>query len=345
MINNCIIGENNKAPTFVIDDYSFYVQNGIRDISINHRDHYGWDITYSDIADSEVEEYYYYIDGIYNNVFPHWTLESSIYLHIFHKLKEKYPTIKILSFINKKYKNIGYEAYNIPQSCIVNKIETSKNKVIFIKCCSQADHTECELYLSHVRRWYNYLKNQRPIVKKDIDILYLPRGNIENSRDISDLSTLQSQLIPIINNYPGAKVYYTDIETKNIADQVEIIRRSKIILLNEGGNHGINGFFAENSHIVVLGENGPGGGYHFQNPRPALIYYDSLKRGNIYYHVPYSSSVNTILNILHNVVNGTVTSFVAPAVNCWREDWRGCRTCNEKKWRHPESLIQLDEKN
>lgn len=339
-----IIGENNKPPTFVIDDYSFYVRNGVSDISIKHRDHYGWDITYSDIEDSEVEEYYYYIDGIYNDIFPHWTVESSIYLNIFDKLKEKYPKIKILSFINKKFKNIGYEAYNIHESLIVNKIETVKNKIIFIKCCSQADHTECELYLTHVRRWYEYLKLQRPVLEKDIDILYLPRGNSENCRNISELSTLQSQLIPIISKYPGAKVYYTDIETKNLVDQVELIRRAKVILLNEGGNHGINGFFAENSHIIVLGGNGPGDGYHFQNPRPALIYYDSVKRGNLYYHISYSTPISTITNLLKQVNEESINSFIPPAVNCWREDWKGCTSCNKKKWRHPESLCELDEK-
>jgi hypothetical protein len=339
-----IIGENNKPPTFTIDDYSFYVQNGVTDISIKHRDHYGWDITCSDIEDSEIEQYYYYIDGIYNDVFPHWTLESSIYLHVFDKLKERYPTIKILSFRNKNYKNIGYQAYNIHESLVVNKIESIKNKVIFIKCCSQADHTECELYISHVRRWYDYLKLQRPVLEKDIDILYLPRGNTENSRHISELSILQSHLVPIISQLPGAKVYYTDTQTKNIVDQVELIRRAKIILLNEGGNHGVNGFFAENSHILVLGGNGAGGGYHFQNPRPALIYYDSLKRGNLYYHISYSTSVSTIIDLMENVRKGLINPYIAPAVNCWREDWKGCNTCNEKKWRYPESLCELDEK-
>ena len=116
------------------------------------------------------------------------------------------------------------------------------------------------------------------------------------------------------------------------------------ILLNEGGNHGINGFFAENSHIIVLGGNGPGNGYHFQNPRPALIYYDSVKRGNLYYHISYSTPISTIMNLLKQVTEGSIKPFIPPPVNCWREDWKGCTTCNEKKWRYPESLYELDEK-
>ena len=82
------------------------------------------------------------------------------------------------------------------------------------------------------------------------------------------------------------------------------------VVLNEGGNHGINGFFAENSHIIVLGGNGPGDGYHFQNPRPALIYYDSVKRGNLYYHISYSTPISTIMNLLKQVNEESINSFI-----------------------------------
>jgi 2-methylaconitate cis-trans-isomerase PrpF len=54
-MNTAIIGENDKSPSFMIDDYSFDVQNGVTEISIQHRDHYGWDIRYNNIDDSDVE--------------------------------------------------------------------------------------------------------------------------------------------------------------------------------------------------------------------------------------------------------------------------------------------------
>jgi hypothetical protein len=335
--NSSIIGENNKPPSFVIDDYSFYVKNGVIDINIQHRDNYGWDIKYSDIKDYDVEEYYYYIDGIYDEAFGHWIFESGIYLHIFSRLKEKYPSIKILSFKSKDYKNITYNAYNISAESIVNKIENYKNKVIFIKCSSLADHNDCELYLSHIRRWHKYLNLQIQIEEKDIDILYLPRSDNNNYRNISDLSKIQGQLIPILNTIPGVNIYYTDT-TKNIIEQIKVIKRSKLIILNEGSNHNVNGFFAENSHIIVLGGNGPGNGYHFQNPRPALIYYDSIKRGNLYYHISYSESISNIINLIDKIQNKSIKAYPPPPVNCWRENWMGCKTCNEKKWKYSESL-------
>jgi hypothetical protein len=331
-----VIGQNNTPPSFIIDDYKFDVQNGVTKISIQHRDHYGWDIEYTDIDDSEVENYYYYIDGIYDEAFSHWTYESGIYLHVFNKLKEKYPAIKVLSFRNKGFKTIQYEAYGISP---VNTIESIKNKVIFIKNCSQADHTECKLYLTHVRRWYNYLMSLRPVVEKDIDILYLPRSSTENYREISEIKYIQNSLINIFNEYNGAIIYYTD-KTRNIADQIELIGRAKILVVNEGGNVLVNGYFAKNSHIIVIGGNGPNNGYHFQNPRPALIYYDSIKNGNSYYHLAYSSPASYVLELIDKIKENIIKPFLTPAVKCWRENWKGCIHCNEINWRYPESLLE-----
>jgi len=92
--------------------------------------------------------------------------------------------------------------------------------------------------------------------------------------------------------------FFTDT-VKNIVDQVELVRRAKIIILNEASNMTINGFFAENSDIIVLG--GLGGGHFLENPRPAHIYYDSVKRGNKYYHISYSASIDDMLNLIKKV--------------------------------------------
>ena len=332
MTSNLVIGENNKPPSFTIDDYKFDVQNGVTHISIQERNNYGWDIQYTDIDDSEVEVYYYYIDGIYDEAFSHWTHESGIYLNIFNKLKERYPLIKLLSFRNKSFKSIQYEAYGISP---VNTIESIKNKIVFIKNCSQADHTECELYLTHVRKWYLHLKSLVPNLEKDIDILYLPRG--ADSYKGNDRSILiQSSLIEYINSINNTLVYFTN-STSNIVDQISIIHRSKIIILNDGANLLVNGFFAENSDIIIIGSNNL---RHFENPRPALIYYDSVKHGNKYYTVN-NPSIRIIINMLDMIKSNTLNPDLIPSVNCWREDWNGCKDCNEMKWKYPDSLLKL----
>lgn len=332
-----VIGQNNTPPSFIIDDYQFDVQNGVTNISIQHRDNYGWDIQYTDIDDSEVEEYYYYIDGIYDDAFSHWTHESGIYLYIFNKLKERYPRIKLLSFRKKGFKSIQYEAYGISP---VTTIESIKNKIIFIKTCSQADHTECEIYLTQVRRWYYHLKSLRPTVEKDIDILYLPRGTPDDYKGNDRSIPIQSSLIECINSLNNTLVYFTS-NTTNIADQISIIHRSKIIILNDGANLLVNGFFAENSHIIIIGS---GNLRHFENPRPALIFYDSVAHGNKYYTVN-NPSLAIIMNMIDMINSNILIPDSVPAVKCWRENWNGCKYCNEMKWRYPESLSEIDDKN
>jgi hypothetical protein len=326
-----VIGQNNTPPSLIIDDYKFDVQNGVTKISIQHRDHYGWDIEYTDIDDSEVEVYYYYIDGIYDEAFSHWTHESGIYLQIFNKLRERYPAIKLLSFRNKGFKTIQYEAYGISP---VNTIESIKNKIIFIKNCSQADHTECELYLTHVRKWYSHLKSLIPTVEKDIDILYLPRGSPDDYKGNDRTIPIQSSLIEYINSLNNSLVYFTST-TKNIVNQISIIHRSKIIILNDGANLLVNGYFAEDNHIIVIGS---GNLRHFENPRPALIYYDSVKNGNKYYTVN-NPSINTIINMLDMIKSNTLNPDLISPVKCWRENWKGCTHCNKMNWRYPESLL------
>lgn len=333
---NRTIGENNSEPSFTIDDYKFDVQNGVTNIDVQHREHYGWDIEYKKIDDSEINTYYYYIDGIYDMAFSHWIFESGIYLNIFNKLQEKYPSIKLLSFKTKKFKSIVYKTYNILPSYIANHIESDKNMIIFIKYGSLADHTNCEQFLTHVRKWHNYLIESRPVIIKDIDVLYLPRSYNENYREISEISSIQQQLIPAMNQYPNTTILYTD-HINNISDQVEMIRRAKIIILNEGSNFLVNGFFAEDSRIIILGGDGPVG-YHFQNPRIALVCYDSVKRGNTHYHISYSEQANDVLELIHKIKEGTIKPNITPAVTCWRENWNGCNECNTKKWKYPESL-------
>ena len=130
-----------------------------------------------------------------------------------------------------------------------------------------------------------------------------------------------------------------------MADQVELVGRAKIIILNEGANVLVNGYFAKNSHIIVLGGHGPNNGYHFQNPRPALIYYDSVKNGNSYYHVSYSSPVSYVLEVIDKIKENIIEPILTPAVKCWRENWKGCRDFNEMNWRYPESLNKIDNTN
>lgn len=318
-----VFADINQVPTFFIKNYALYEILNVISIGIQHRDAYGWDVEYDSDVSGPIEHYYFYIDGIYNDVFPHWTLENSIYLVLFKELQTIYPSIKLLSFKEKNYKKCLYRAFNINETDIVTKIKHPRNKIIFTKSTSQADHHTPFLYMEHVSNFYKAIVDKTATREKNIDILYLPRGTSENSRTCD--IPIQAHLINHLSNLKNVVIYYTD-STQNMVDQVDLVRRAKVIILNEGGNHGVNGFFAHDSDIIVLGGNG--NGCHFQNPCPALIYYDSIKRGNRYFHCPYHIPLPYFFYLLNAVLSKELKPEEPLKVSCWRN----CSMCDSAEY-------------
>ena len=200
-----VFADINQVPTFFIKNYALYEILNVISIGIQHRDAYGWDVEYDSDVSGPIEHYYFYIDGIYNDVFPHWTLENSIYLVLFKELQTIYPSIKLLSFKEKNYKKCLYRAFNINETDIVTKIKHPRNKIIFTKSTSQADHHTPFLYMEHVSNFYKAIVDKTATREKNIDILYLPRGTSENSRTCD--IPIQAHLIDHLSNLKNVVIY------------------------------------------------------------------------------------------------------------------------------------------
>lgn len=304
-----------ETPSFIIDDYSLYEVEYVDQIGVQPRDNYGWDVSYYEHTTGKIDAVYFCVDTIYNETWPHWVDESAIYLLLFAKLKKIYPNLKLYSLKKKLFKDPMYRAFDISEEDVVFSISTKQNKCIFPYYISLADHLLSFQFERHMSNFYNYIVKKCPTKEKDIDILYLPRGTKENSKGTDRTVPVQSVLLEFLSPMPNVKIFFTD-ETTNMIDQWDMVRRAKILIVNEGGNHGINGFFAHNSKIVVLGGNG--NGCHFQNPSPALMYYDSIRRGNQYYHIDYSANVHHVLMFIQLVINGDVPPVQPSHVSCWR---------------------------
>ena len=65
-----------------------------------------------------------------NDPFGHWVFEVAVFLPLFHILKSKYPTLKLLSFNPKRYNDIFYKGFGIIDEDIVSCLPT-ENTVIF----------------------------------------------------------------------------------------------------------------------------------------------------------------------------------------------------------------------
>ena len=315
----CVVGANNQLPSFLLDDYLLYEIENVSAIHIRHRDCFGWDVEHDPRQKGPIRQTYLMLEGIYDEAFHHWIYETAIFFPLVRRLQERYPGLKLYSFHKKNYKESVYKAFDISSSQISYSIEEPRNRFLFIRCTSQADHTTPHLYREYVRRFYTALA---PALAppKDIELLYLPRGSSENIRDFS--IPVQPALLEALMPNPHVKVLFTD-KTVDFREQIRWVQRAKVILLNEGTNCLVNGLFAVASRIVVLGGVGPEIGRHFQNPNPALVFSDTLRRGNRYFYIPYHLPPHHILFHLQQILHGLVPSERHPPVTCWKS----CHFC------------------
>lgn len=315
-----IIGTSNCKPSFMIEDYPIYQINNVESVGVYAHQNYGWSICSSNEHSGLVTDYYFCIDGIYHEAWSHWVEESAIYLPLFMHLRKLYPQLKIYSFGKKGYKNAMYKAFNIKDEDIVYTISNIKNIFLFPYYISLGDHRNPFLFFKHLKIFYNYISSRCSAVEKDIEILYLPRGSKENCRENDRLIPVQQQLIEFLSGQYNVNILFTD-STENMIDQWSIVRRAKVIILNEGSSLLVNGFFSVNADILVLG--GEGNHAHLWNPSPALAYYDSIHRGNKYYYIPYEWPIQYVLSLLSSVLNKMIPPEPIPRFKCYLD----CNYC------------------
>jgi hypothetical protein len=306
-----------QVPSFTLEGYPMYDVDNVSSITIENTPTYGWDVTHDPSLSGDIEEYYLYIDGYYDEGFSHWIFESSFYLPMVSKMREFYPSLKILSFRKKGYKDCVYRTFDLTENDIVYEIKEKRNKVFFFQGSSLADHTKINIYMNHVSRFYNGITNKCGPIQKDISVLYLPRGKKENSAGTDRVIPYQEELIEMVNSIEKSYVYYTD-STTNFIDQIRVVRRASVIILDYGSSLLVNGFFAEGSKILVLGDST----LHLQNLRPLLLLKDAIRRGNDHFYTPHGMPPYIIHHKLQSIVNGS-----EPISMHRSHCWRNCEAC------------------
>lgn len=219
-----------------------------------------WDIkTRNSSVDNTKEiNYYLVIDTLFNEAFSHWVFESAIWLPEYFKLKEQHPNLKVLlrqkrgfKTIFLDYLGIDYEFDNsLPYDVCHNVDYSFRNFVPENNICyfpkfvslNQVEHVDLDFFSMQLDKFLNCLN----IVgqEKTINTLLMPRQSKENF-------AANDRSIPI-DNITGT-ILNTD-EIKTIKDQIEMIQKSKNIILTYGSAFFVNGLFASNSNIIVLGD-------------------------------------------------------------------------------------------
>lgn len=316
-VEECI-DSSNTDNTFSIESYRVYEAKNVVSIFIKTQNQEGWDIVTIPNPETSEVAYYFYFDCEQSDAFGHWVFESAYYLPLFKKLKQQYPTLQLLSYKKKNFMKSMFEAFDMKESDIVHEISCVSNRVFFPEFSTLALHTPYQTFLDHIHRFYTSLVEGLPSPTKCIDILYLPRGRIENFKPNDRTIPCQEQLVDLLPMmYPSSRIYYTD-QTKNMRDQIELVRSARILIVDYGSNLMFNGFFAEDSIVLVIGNIHR----HLENPRPYQLILDSETRGVKYYYLPGNISAMEVLQSIEYLQSHTAPSF-KHELACWKK----CALC------------------
>lgn len=215
-------------------------------------DEYAWNISCEDEqfpTDSQIP-LYFILDSANNAAFSHWVYESSTWLPKFQEILLKYPSCLLVIDTFKSYKKLFTLFYGIPQECIRFKSEIQPtNYCLFHLYTSLNDPHIPSIYFSNLTDYKEKLDRYTEI--KDIPLLYLPRGKKENFIGPNNRSyDIQEKLKELVWEL-GGTVYETD-STRSIVNQIQIVKRSHIVILDYGSNLWVNGMFAEKSSLLCL---------------------------------------------------------------------------------------------
>lgn len=213
---------------------------------------YSWKITcereaFPDISSVPI---YFILDSANQGAFSHWVYENSTWLPRYLKVREEFPSCKLVLEEWKDFKKLYLNFYGISLSdvCLHSEI-CSPNYCIFHTYTSLNDEKIPDIYYRNLESYKEKLDFY--VVQKDISILYLPRGRKENLQGPNNRQyNIQDDLKQYVSEL-GGLVYETDTTT-SLETQILLVKRAHLVILDYGSNLWVNGLFAKNSHIVCL---------------------------------------------------------------------------------------------
>lgn len=199
--------------------------------------------------------------------FSHWVFEFLIpNYHLLKYIISEYPNMYWICFFGQRYIRNFLIFMGVRKSYIINasnendhctKLNNLKKiifnripNIVFLPSLHSHNDTSVPEYI-----WHNIFQNNnlilRPSSKKTIPYLYLPRNNKDNY--------VQERNKILCHEFENWILMHkgTILDTymlNNIDMQIEILNKSKIIILYSGSSFIVNGYFAKESIIIVIDE-------------------------------------------------------------------------------------------
>jgi len=191
----------------------------------------------------------------------HWIAECFIFYPLMIKLKETYPSIKILTNNTKKYVANMFKFFNITNE-IVHTIDNKTRNVCFFPPIVSLNNLSylTDIYSKYINLYIenislkipngSYYNSNSPTNK----VLFLPRNSKDNykanDRIIHGSEDIEQNIIDnggvVLNTY----------QINNLFIQWGIVMNSDVIIVDFGSSYFFNCLFLKNKKIIVLNNYG-----------------------------------------------------------------------------------------
>lgn len=201
------------------------------------------------LPEKESADVYFILETQSHEAFSHWVYEDAIWIPLYLDLKKIYSNCRLVIEKMKDFKKIFLDKYNIsPRDIKLRSEINSTNYCFFHTYISLNDITLPETFFKKFSSYLNFIDGEE---EKSIPILYLPRGVKENFQGPNNrVYNVQNKLKELVIDLGGV-IYETDMP-HTLDEQISIVRRSKLIILDYGSNLWVNGCFAKDSMIITL---------------------------------------------------------------------------------------------
>ena len=255
-----MISINEHSPNSnTSDDYKYYEVKNVTNYNYHDFSSYRINIRENAYTPDTNTQYYLILDTTFSDALFHWIAECAIFFPLFTSLKKIYSNLKMIFKTPKNYHTIIVKIFNIREEDISYSIETYNNICFFpnpITALNKNDISEeYIMYANKMIEYFNigYEHHTENQIEKTIEILILPKQINSNSNSNQQSGQRISNCIDIIKNIENIEILHTDTIT-DFKEQIEKIKKAKTIIVTDGSPYLLNGLFACNSKIIVLGD-------------------------------------------------------------------------------------------
>ena len=266
-----------------IDIYTIFYVTNVNKYYFDGIKYDSWNITRHDTIIESPNMTYFILDTHFNDAFGHWVFESAIYLPLFIKLKERFPTMKLLLKEKRTYKLLFYSFFNIKEEDIAYTIDSPVNTCIFPSPISALNCRQIsEEYIQQLKRFYLHFMDYK--TTQTDTILVMPRQKKENYIGNDRVCDMVPVISYLENKTTETKhiVYNTDAVT-NLIDQIKTVSSANNIIISDGSALLVNAMFAYEANIYILGNYTPGQACAFAKVNTILEFSKTLSKNTHIY--------------------------------------------------------------